>query len=252
MHKRRVIQWYRPIVKAYIKMDSFSHFCPEHTGMLITIAAAVIAGLLILRKSPDRHADNAVRILSFAVLIGETIQDILLVKEGGDIISFLPLHLCNLGIFVNLAASFTHGKIQTFFAEISLILILPGSAAALLFPDWTYRPFLSVISLLCFLTHSLTVFIPLVFLMKRKVHVTFRHFWYPYLFLLLTVPPIYILDVNAGQNYMFLMYPPQNSPLEWIHNLTGSSFYIAGLLLLITVILIVEYALYGIAEKIRK
>ena len=252
MHKRRVIQWYRPIVKALINMDSFSHFCPEHTCMLITVAAAVIAGLLILRRSTDRQAVNAARILSVAVLIGETVQDILLVKEGGDIMCFLPLHLCNLGIFINLAAAFTRGKIQAFFAEISLILIMPGSAAALLFPDWTYRPFWSVISLLCFLTHSLTVFVPLVFLMKQKAHVTFRHFWYPYLFLLLTVPPVYILDVKAGQNYMFLMYPPQNSPLEWIQNLTGSSFYIAGLILLITVILTVEYTLYGIAEKIRK
>jgi hypothetical integral membrane protein (TIGR02206 family) len=218
--------------------------------MLIAIAVAVIAGLLILRRSTDRQAVKAARILSVAVLIGETVQDILLVKEGGDIMSFLPLHLCNLGIFVNLAASYTRGRIQAFFAEISLILIMPGSAAALLFPDWTYRPFWSVISLLCFLTHSLTVFIPLVFLMKRKAHVTFRHFWYPYLFLLLTVPPIYILDVKAGQNYMFLMYPTQDSPLSLIAGLTEEKFYLAGLAVLLTVILIIEYAVYAVAERI--
>lgn len=250
MHKRRVIQWYQPIVKAFRKMDSFSHFCTEHTGMLITIAVAVTAGLLILRRSTDRQAENAVRILSFIVLAGEAVQDILLVQEGGDIMSFLPLHLCNLGIFVNLAASFTRSRLQAFFAEISLILIMPGSAAALLFPDWTYRPFWSVISLLCFMTHSLTVIIPLVFLIKRKVRVTFRHFWYPYLFLLLTVPPIYILDVKAGQNYMFLMYPTQDSPLSLIAGLTGEKFYLAGLAVLLTVILIIEYAIYAIAERI--
>jgi len=247
MHKSQVIQWYQSILKAIITMDTFSHFCPEHIGMLIAIATMITAGLLIFRRSSDKKAVIAVRILSIIVLLGETFQDILLVIEGGDIISFLPLHLCNLGIFVNLAASFSRGKVQAFFAEISLILIMPGSVGALLFPDWTYRPFWSVISMLCFLTHSLTAFIPLVFLIKQKAHVKFRHLWYSYLFLLVAVPPIYLLDRYAGQNYMFLMYPTQDSPLSLIFGLTGEKFYLAGLASLLTVILVIEYAIYEAA-----
>ncbi|MBR3246942.1 MAG: YwaF family protein [Clostridiales bacterium] len=231
-------------------MDSFTHFCPEHTGMLIFIAAAVTAGLLILRKSSDRTAMITAAVLSVLTLTGETVQDILLVSEGGDIMGFLPLHLCNLGIFVNLAASFTRGKTQQFFAEISMLLIMPGSAGALLFPDWTYRPFWSYLPLLCFFTHSLTVFIPLIFLVRGKVHVSVRHIWYPCLFLLAVVPPIYLLDVLAGQNYMFLLYPPQDSPLEWICGMAGESLYTPGLILLVIVILMAEYALYGLAGKL--
>ena len=230
-------------------MDSFQHFCPEHIGMLIVIAAAITAGLLIMRKMPSKKATVTVIILSIAVLAGETVQDILLVKEGGDIIGLLPLHLCNLGIFVNLIAAFTRGKIQSFFAEVSLVLIMPGSVAALLFPDWTYRPFWSYLPLLCFFTHSLIVFIPLVFLVRGKTHVTFRHFWYPYLFLLVTVPPIYLLNIRAGQNYMFLSYPPADSPLEWLCDITGEKFYVLGLVALLTVILLIEYAVYEVANK---
>lgn len=233
-------------------MDSFQHFCPEHIGMLIVIAAAITAGLLIMRKLTEKKTAVAVIILSIAVLAGETVQDILLVKEGGDIIGFLPLHLCNLGIFVNLTAAFTRGKIQSFFAEVSLVLIMPGSVAALLFPDWTYRPFWSYLPLLCFFTHSLIVFIPLVFLVRGKTHVTFRHFWYPYLFLLVTVPPIYLLNIKAGQNYMFLSYPPANSPLKWLCELTGEKYYLIGLLALITVILIVEYAVHDGARMAER
>lgn len=239
-------------VKADYAMDTFSHFCPEHIGMLIAIAAVITAGLLILRRSSDKTADFTVLILSFVTLTGEAVQDILLVSEGGDIMSFLPLHLCNLGIFVNLAASFTRGKARSFFAEISLILIMPGSAAALLFPDWTYRPFWSYLPMLCFLTHSLLVFIPLIFLVKGRTRVSFRHFWYPYLFLLAVVPPIYLLNSRTGQNYMFLVYPPMNSPLEWICNFTGDQLYIAGLVILITAILIIEYAIYDLADKFSK
>jgi len=244
-----VIQLFKKTITA---MNSFQHFCPEHIGMLITITLAITIGLLILRRSSDKTADLTVLILSFITLIGETVQDIMLVSEGGEIMGFLPLHLCNLGIFVNLAASFTRGKVRSFFAEISLILIMPGSVGALLFPDWTYRPFWSYLPLLCFLTHSLLVFIPLIFLIKSKTHVSFRHFWYPYLFLLAVVPPIYLLNSRTCQNYMFLNYPPQNSPLEWIHDFTGDSLYIAGLVILITAILITEYAIYELAGRLAK
>ena len=141
-------------------MDSFKHFCPEHIAMLIIIAVAITAGLLIMRKMSDTKAGITVILLSLAALAGEIVQDYLLVKEGGDLIGFLPLHLCNLGIFVNLIAAFSRGKIQLFFAEVSLVLIMPGSVAALLFPDWTYRPFWSYLPMLCFFTHSLIGFIP--------------------------------------------------------------------------------------------
>ena len=231
-----------------LQMDSFRHFCPEHIGMLIFIAVAITAGLLFMRNLSKQKVSIAVILLSIAALASEVAQDVLLIREGGDIIGFLPLHLCNLGLFVNLIAVLSRGKIQSFFAEISLVLIMPGSVAALIFPDWTYRPFWSYLPLLCFFTHSLTVFISLVFLFRGKIYVTFRHFWYSYLFLLITVPPIYLFNSRTGQNYMFLSYPPSDTPLKWLLSLTGEKFYLLGLLALITAILIIEYTVHEVAH----
>lgn len=233
-------------------MNEFEHFCTEHIVMLISIAVIITAGLLIARKVSDRKAMYAARLLSVVVLCGEILQDILLIKDGGSLIDFLPLHLCNLGIFVNLAAAFTRGKLQSFFAEIAVVLLMPGAVGALLFPDWNYRPFWSYLPLLCFFTHSLLVFIPLLFLVRKKAHISFRHFWYSYLFLLIVVPPVYLLNQHAGVNYMFLMFPPESSPLEWICNFTGEKFYLCGLLVLITAILLFEYVVYGAIRKVSK
>ena len=232
-------------------MDSFEHFCPEHIGTLIIIAIAITVGLLLLKKRSDKTVQAVARVLSLIVLLGELLQDILLIRDGGNLIGFLPLHLCNLGIFVNLAASFSRGKVQSFFAEISVVLILPGAVGALVFPDWTYRPFWSYLPLLCFFTHALLVFIPVLFLAKKKANISFRHFWYSYLFLLMVTPPIYLLDKQTGVNYMFLLYPPKDAPLEWINSITGDSFYIAGLLILVTVILAIEYLIYTSINAIR-
>ncbi len=232
-------------------MDSFERFSPEHIGTLLVIAIAITIGLLLIRKGSDKAVQTLSRILSVLVLLGEIIQDILLIRDGGNLIEFLPLHLCNLGIFVNLAAAFSKGKIQSFFAEISVVLIMPGTAGALIFPDWTYRPFWSYLPLLCFFTHSLLLFIPLMFLVMKKAQISFRHFWYSYLFLLVVTPPIYLLDKRTGVNYMFLLYPIESTPLEWINNLFGESYYIIGLGLLVTVILAIEYTIYSSFRAIR-
>ena len=240
------------IKKAPAKMTTFSHFCPEHIGMLIFIAIAITIGLLLIRRSPEKNARRIVLILSLITLAGEALQDILLVSEGGNILDFLPLHLCNLGIFVNLLASLTHGKVRSYFAEVSLVLILPGAIGALLFPDWTYRPFWSYLPMLCFLTHSLLVFIPLIFLVRKDVRVSFKHFWYSYLFLAIAAPPIYLLDRAYGQDYLFLMYPTRNSPLEWIYNITCEKYYLAGLLGLVTIMLLIVYTVCLVINRGRK
>lgn len=232
-------------------MDSFERFSPEHIGTLLVIAIAITIGLLLIRKGSDKSVQTLSRILPVLVLLGEIIQDILLIRDGGNLIEFLPLHLCNLGIFVNLAAAFSKGKIQSFFAEISVVLIMPGTAGALIFPDWTYRPFWSYLPLLCFFTHSLLLFIPLMFLVMKKAQVSFRHFWYSYLFLLVVTPPIYLLDKRTGVNYMFLLDPIESTPLEWINNMFGESYYIIGLGLLVTVILAIEYSIYSSFRAIR-
>lgn len=233
-------------------MTTFSHFCPEHIGMLIVIAIAVTIGLLVLRRSSEDHARKAAIILSVALFLGEALQDLFLLSEGRNYLDLLPLHLCNIGIFVNLLASLTKGRLQSFFSEISLVLIMPGAVGALLFPDWTYKPFWSYLPMLCFFTHTLLVFIPLFFLVRKTVRVSFKHIWYPCMFLALVTPPIYVLNQNTGENYMYLMYPPESSPLEWIHNLTGDTYYIAGLAVCILLILVLEYGIYSLLNLINR
>ena len=233
-------------------MNAFELFGTEHILTLITIAILTVSGLLLLKRSSDKTATMTLRILSIILLFGEALQDILLIGDGGNFIEFLPLHLCNLGIFVDLFASFAKGKLQRFFAEISVVLILPGAIGALLFPDWNYRPFWSYLPLLCFLTHSLLVFIPLIFLVRNKARISFRHFWYSYLLLMFVTPPIYLLNKSFDTNYMYLMYPPKFSPLDWVLSITGEKYYLLGLAAFVTAVLIFEYALYSGARKLTR
>ena len=182
-------------------------FVSDVTHEIKTPLTGILAAVDMLQE--EDASDSAERraltemIRRESTRLNNLVQDVLLVREGYNVPEFLPLHLCNLGLFVNILASVTRGRARAFLAEVSLVLILPGSVGALLFPDWTYRPFWSPVSMLCFFTHSLIVFVPLVFLVRDNVHVSFKHFWYSYLFLALVTPPIYFIDRRFGVNYFF-------------------------------------------------
>ena len=229
--------------------NGFEHYCPQHILMLVLIAAAVTAGAVTIKHITERKAEYILRLLSVFIFAGETVQDILLVKDGRLLTDFLPLHLCNLGIFINLAASFARGKTRSYFSEISVVLILPGAAAALLFPTWNYRPFWSYLPLLCFFTHALLVFVTVAFLRLQYAHIRLSHYWYAPLFLTAVTPFIYLLDKKISQDYMFLLDPGGAPPLELLYGVTGQRFYMAGLAALVLLILAAEYAVYEAARK---
>ncbi|MBR3056855.1 MAG: YwaF family protein [Clostridiales bacterium] len=237
-------------------MIYYEHFCPEHIGTVLFITTCITATLLWSRKLNEKRTDILVRVLSVTLFSAEAIQDILAYHEGFPITSFLPMHLCNLGIFVNLLASFTRGKVSSYFSEVSLVLIMPGAIGAILFPDWNYRPFWDWLNLTIFFTHLLLTLIPLLFLVKGRTHVKFSHFWYSLLFMLVVVPPIYAYDMNFDNNYMFLRDPVDGSPLEWVYNLSDGKHYILGLFFLLVGVLAFEYALIiglrALKKKLKK
>lgn len=224
--------------------------------MLITIATVLTTSLIVMSKLSDKKANLVLKIVSILLFCCEFTQDMLLIHEGVDWRTILPLHLCNIGIFINILACFTKGKVSGYFAEVSLVLNMPGALGAILFPDWNYRPFWNWLSLMCFFTHTLLTFIPLALLIRGRTHVKFTHFWYSFLFIAIITGPIYYLDQKMRVNYMFLRYPVDGSPLEWVYDLSNGEHYIFGLVCLLFGVLAVEYVLIvsisTIVKKIRQ
>lgn len=231
-------------------MIYYEHFCKEHLVMLAVILAVIISSLIYLRKS--KYAETVTKVLSVLLFVCELTQEVILVHEGRDFIDIMPFHLCNIGIFVNILAAFSKGKLQQFFAEVSLVLIMPGALGAILFPDWNYRPFFNWLCFMCFFTHTLLVLIPLTYYTRGKTDISFRHFWYPYVFLGVVTPLIYLLDIKTNTNYMFLTYPVANSPLSLTRDIFGKKYYILGLVVLVTIALLLEYSFYSLLRLRKK
>lgn len=232
-------------------MNAFEHFCTGHLIILGIIALFAVALPVIAHRLPANKADILIKALSIIALTGEILQDIQLTYEGGNILDYLPLHLCNLGLFVNVLASFTKGKFRAFLSEVSLVLIAPGSIFALVTPDWNYSPLLSWLPIMCFFTHALVLIIPILMYVRGWCKPSFKHIWYPYAFLIITAVPIYILDRAIDRNYMFLLRPIKGTPLAWLESFLGNPGYLVGVLVMLILVLAAVYGLLYVSSLWR-
>ena len=229
-------------------MNGFELFSPGHLAILAFTPVIIVSFTVLAIRSSSRKAGILIKTLTVLVLLGEALQDILLTAEGGNLLNYLPLHLCNLGIFVNLLASFGKGRIREFFSEVSLTLIAPGALFAVITPDWNYRPLLSWLPMMCFGTHILLIMIPVLMFACGYCRPSFRHFHYPYIFLICAAVPVYIFDRAVSRNYMYLLYPADDSPLEWLASFMGNPGYLIGVLIMLGLILAVIYSIIMFIE----
>ncbi len=226
-------------------------FGKEHIISLVVIALFVALKLYQFGKSGEKTRERVLNWLPVTMAGMELFKDAFLRHVGRFDLGYLPLHLCSLGIFLFLITGWIP-RARPLAGEIALTLILPGSAAALLFPDWIgFYPVWNFMNLYSFLWHALLVLYPLLLYRDGYVHPDIRHIWRDIAFLLAVTPFVYMFDLRTGCNYFFLMQAPEGTPLAWIAAVTagaGRTGYLAGYGVLVICILAVEY---GVIHWVR-
>lgn len=231
----------------------YERFSAPH---IVTLAVIALLTILITRwfgRQPREKQDRILRIIPLLMVLLECCKDAFLLSVHQFGVGYLPLHLCSLGVFVFLLEECSPSKgWQSFFGEIAVTLILPGTIAALLFPDWTHLyPVLNFMNLYGFTWHGLLLLYPILLLRAGRVHLSPRHIHYDLIFLLCTAVPIYFFDKAFGCNYMFLNWPPKGTPLAWIASLTGPDWYLAGYAVFACLVIGLIYAGIWIAHLIK-
>ena len=220
----------------------YPHFGIVHCFSVAAVILLVIIGLSLIRES-------FVKCLPVLLLIMECSKDYYLFSIGRFDEGYLPLHLCSLGIPVFIMSVFGN-RTRAFFREIAVVLILPGAVAAILFPDWNMYPVINFMNLYSWLWHGILVLFPLLLIKFGMVWPSIRNLWMPIVFLCLAVPPIYLFDKKAECNYLFINWPPAGTPLEIAACYMGVPGYLAGYALLVIVVIMSVYALFGLTRMI--
>lgn len=226
----------------------FAMYGPQHLCFLLAIALAVACTCVAFRRArPEKRAlfCRVVACICFALEAAK--QLLLLITLPSYPVSQLTLHLCGLGIFVQMVDAFVPRWHKTT-REILYSLSLPGAAAALLFPDWTAYPILNFYCLQSFMIHGVLLCYPLMLLAGRQLRPNWRRLWRPALFLVLIAGPIYLLNRQLGTNFLFINGGSAGSPLELLENLMGNPGYLVGYAGLVLLVWLVMYMPFAMAE----
>lgn len=158
----------------------------------------------------------------------------------------LPLHLCTMAPFLCLLFAYTQWDWlgQTIYG-----LCLPGTIAALLFPDWTMYPQFNFMNLHSFVLHGLLVIFPVCQLFGGTIRPRLRSIWKPWVFLAVVVPPVYWFNLRFGTNYYFLNAGSKDSPLAVLYQWFGERYLIAYALLVLAVMLVLFLPWQLFAER---
>ena len=214
-----------------------AHLC----SVAVTLLMVAFLSMAVIRLS-DRKQWMVLKIIPIFMAALEIMKDGFLISVHRFGIGYLPLHICSIGIFVFLLREYLPwGLAKEILGEISFIIIMPASLAALIFPDWTvYYPVWNFINLHSYVWHGLLILYPVLLRLRGEISPTIRHIHYVLLFLCITVPPTYMFDKHFGCNYFFVNWPVPDSPLSWFADMMGNPGYLleyAGLVLVVVLMM---------------
>ena len=203
----------------------FPMFGAAHILWLLTGTTAAVLLALLYKRADDtarRRMDKAAGWFLTGLII---VRSFYLALAGELTVYELPLHLCSLAGFLCLLHAYIPADWlgQTLYA-----LCLPGTLAALIFPDWVYYPPIHFITIEGFLFHFGVGVYVIFQLLSGRLRPRLRGVWKVLLFLAFAAPPVYCFNLRFGTNYMFLNVPSPGSPLEWMADILGVPGYLIG------------------------
>lgn len=209
----------------------FGIFGVGHFLWLFALGAAVVCLLRLYARLQGRRRvwEYAV---SFSMVFWICMRSIYIWLIGADFLYELPLHLCSVtGILCALHC--VSGA--DWMGQVLYAIGLPGTALALLFPDWGRYPAIHFITIEGFCFHAGILLYVVCQLYSRKIVPQQGKLWQVILFLTGYMIPIYFFDRAYQVNYMFLSRPSAGSPLVLLLQWFGDPGYLiayVGLILL--------------------
>ena len=161
-------------------------------------------------------------------------------------LSYLPLHLCSINIFIIAIYTLKPSKIIGAFLY---TVCIPGAIAALAFPSWTSLPLGNFMHIHSFTVHILLALYPIVLCVNGDIKVDVKCIPKCLLMLVCMAVPIYFINLIVDTNFMFLMHADEGNPLLLFEQLWGS--HLLGYPVIIAGVLIVMYLPVLLFKKIN-
>jgi hypothetical integral membrane protein (TIGR02206 family) len=223
------------------------NFSPTHIAWLCAVPIIIYAILLIYRRYPLEKRNRIKRVLAVVMVCCEVSAWVWKAVIGHYTLSdMLPVHLCGISIFIELAAVF--GKRTALLKEFTYSLSMPGAVSAILTPGW-YYPFISFQYLQSVTLHSLLILIPVLIVWGDGFRPNYKRLGGCFLMLLFFSGIAATANALFGGNYMFLRFVPKDTTLVVFEKWFGSPGYIMPVVLLIFIVWVFMYLPWIISDR---
>ena len=215
----------------------FGQFSAAH-GLYLAVAALSALLLCLFYRHLDGERRRRLRLaLASSALALQLLRAVLLIISGNYTIGRLPLHLCAMAVYISFFHALRGGRLL---GQFLYAFCMPGAAAALLFPDWSYYPALHFMTVCSFALHILVFCYILMQVPCGDIRPDLKSLPQCLGVMLAIAIPVYVFDVLTNTNYLFLNWPSPASPLE-LFAFLGRPGYVLGYLPLIAVVWLVLY-----------
>jgi hypothetical integral membrane protein (TIGR02206 family) len=215
------------------------NFSPTHLAWLFCAVLLTVLSPLVYRRRSQPARDRILKALVVFIVAGEIATWIWKLMIGRfDVRESLPLHLCNISIFVEFFAVFL--KRSALLKEFSYALSMPSALAALITPGW-YYPIVSFQYLISALTHTILVLVPVLLVWGDGFRPDIRRLPKVSVLFILFIALAVTSNIIFGSNYMFLAYVPQDTVLVNFQTWFGNPGYELAEFLLLLIIWTILY-----------
>lgn len=224
---------------------AFPLFGAVHWAELLVAIAIVVLCAMIYRRCREMTRHQVLRAIFVLMLADEFMKQAVLLYTGQWNVTYLPLHLCSINIFVCWYDAVHQSRRSK---EILYALCLPGAMVAMLSPSWQRLPVWNLLHLHSYSIHILLILYPVLLLaggFRSQVH----HIFWVLAFLCATATPIFFLNRLLKTNFFFLNDPQGNAITAFFAHCLGERFYLLGFLPVLAAVLLLLYLPWYRAER---
>lgn len=214
----------------------FELFGPVHITWLVVCVLCVVAGCRHYSRMSDHGKETWRKCLALLLIANEVFKQVCLDIGNTFTLNYLPLHLCNINIFLIAIHAWRPSRT---IGNFLYTICVPATVAALLFPSWSKLPVLNFMHLHSFTVHIMLAVYPLVLTVNGDIKPRMKDIPKCLGLLAIMAAVIYCINLGLGTNFFYLMNAPKGNPLYWFQQNWGD--HRLGFPILIAAVLAVMY-----------
>ena len=204
----------------------FQNFDRGHSIALIILLVCMLIGFKIIKSLKKETANKVLKVLAILVPIVELTHTYWLYTCGEtSIVKLLPFHICSISMITIPLAMFTN---NVYIKEYVFAYSVIGGIFGVSLPSGVSGsyPIIHFQTIQTIIFHGLIVFVPLAMIVAGVFKPNIKNLRVVHIIYFIIAVCVGLFDYVFGENYMFLMYPPEVGIAEWVYSNFGLGIYI--------------------------